>query len=116
MTLIGSRRRWIVIILIISIAGLAFLFAQTQTTPFHVGSAVDEIWDYIHTEAGAGEFSVTILPIHKRTDWVADLTTIKSETSFTCHKTSFAIRRTVYSYNNGFVTGVHSKWEIQWPF
>lgn len=115
MKLIGSPRRWAVIS-IIGIAGLAFFFAQKQTTPFHVGSAVDEIWDYIHTDAGAGEFSVSILPIHKRTDWAADLTTIKAETSFTWRKTSFAIRRTVYSYNNGFVTGMRSKWEIKWPF
>ena len=113
---IGSRSRLAVIVAIITLVIATVFYRQKQTTPFYVGSAVDEIWDYIHTDAVPDRFATRILPIHKSTVWTADLTTIKAETSFTCRKTSFAIRRTVYSYGDGVVTGVRSKWEIKWPF
>ena len=100
----------------VTIAGFAFFFAQRPSTPFHVGSAVDEIWNYIHTDASPDRFSLGFLPITKSTRWIADVSTIKAETSFIWKKTSLAVQTTVYSYQNGVVTEVHSRWKLQWPF
>ena len=116
MPLAGSRRRWAIILSIVGIAGVALFFAKRPSTPFHVGSPVDEIWNYIHTDAASDGFSLRILPITKSTGWTADVATVKAETSFTWKKTSIAVQTTVYSYKNGVVTEVHSKWKIQSPF
>ena len=116
MRLIGSRRRLGVTASIITTIGLLVLFAQRQSTPFHVGSPVDEIWNYIHTDAVSDGFSGRIVPVNKSTRWMADITTVQAETSFTWRKKPFAIRTTVYSYRNGTVTDVKSHWKLQWPF
>jgi hypothetical protein len=113
MPLTGSRRRWAIILSMIGIAGVALFFVQKPSTPFHVGSSVEDIWNYIHTDAASDGFSLRILPITKTTRWVADVETVKAETSFIWKKTSFAIQTTMYSYQNGIVTEVHSKWKIQ---
>jgi hypothetical protein len=116
MKFIGSRRSLAMIVSLIILAGLAVFVAQKQSTPFHTGSAVDDIWNYIHMDAVSDRFSGRILSIHKSTRWTADLTTIKSETSFTWNKKSFAVHTTKYSYANGFVTHLDSGWKIEWPF
>jgi hypothetical protein len=100
----------------VALAGLALFFAQRPSTPFHIGSPVDDIWNYIHTDAASDGFSLTILPITKSTRWIADVTTVKAESSFTWKKTALAVQTTVYSYENGVVTAVHSKWKVHWPF
>ena len=117
MRLIRSRRRLVVIASILfASAGLLVLFVQWQSTPFQVGSAVDDVWSYIHTDAVSDGFSGKVLPINKRTRWTADTTTIQSETSFTWRKKPFATQKTVYSYSNGAVTDADSNWEMHWPF
>jgi hypothetical protein len=77
---------------------------------------VNDVWTYIHTNAVRGGLAAKILPINKRTRWIADTTTIQSETRFMWHKTPFAIQKTAYSYTNGTIIGADSDWEMRWPF
>jgi hypothetical protein len=116
MRLIRSRRRLAVIASIITAVVLLVLFMQWQSTPFHVGAAVDDVWTYIHTDGVSDGFSGKFVPINKRIRWMADATTIQSETSFTWGNSPFAIQKTVYSYTNGAITGADSNWKMQWPF
>jgi hypothetical protein len=116
MPLTASRRRWTIILSMIGIVGLALFHVQRPSTPFHVGSSVDAIWNYIHTDAASDGFSLKVLSITKSTRWSADVARVKAETSFSWKKKSLAVQTTLYSYENGLVTGVHSKWKLQWPF
>lgn len=116
MRLTKSRPRLAIIVSIIAAVGLLVLFLRWQSPPFHIGSAVEDVWSYIHTDAVPDGFSRKILPINKHTRWTADTTTIQSETRFSWGKKSLVIQKTVYAYSNGTITGVDSDWKIQWPF
>jgi hypothetical protein len=116
MKLKPSPRRLAVLLSIITVAGLLALFLQWESPPIHVGSRVDDVWTYIHTNAVSDGLAGRILPINKSTRWIADATTIHSETRFNWHKRPFATQKTVYSYTNGAVTGADSDWQMQWPF
>ena len=111
-----SRRRLGVIISIIAAVALLVLFLQKDSTPFHVGSPVEEVWTLIHTDAVSEGFSAKIVPINKRIRWIADTTNIQSEARFTFRNKPFAIQKTNYSYSNGTITGADSDWVILWPF
>ena len=111
-----SRRRLAVIASIITAVALLLLFLQKDSTPFHVGSAVEDVWSHIHTDAVSVGFSGKILPINKRIRWTADTTNIQSEARFSWGKKPFAIQKTNYSYSNGTITGADSDWVIFWPF
>ena len=104
------------IVSIIIALGSLLLFVQLPSTPFDVGTPVNDVWSYIHTNAVSDGFAAKILPVNKRTRWMADITTIQSETRFSWHQKPFAIQKTVYAYTNGTVTGANTNWEIKWPF
>lgn len=101
---------------IITALMLLVLFLRSTSPPFHVGSGVNDVWSYIHTDAVSEGFSGKILPLNKRTRWATDITTIQSETLFSWGKRPLVVQKTVYPYTNGIITGVNSNWEIKWAF
>ena len=111
-----SRRRLGVIVSIITAVGFLLLFLRWQSTPFAVGSKVDDVWDHIHTDAVSDGFSGSIVPVNKRIRWIANATSIRSETRFSWRNTAFATQKTIYSCTNGTITGANSDWELHWPF
>ena len=116
MRLTRPRRRLAVIVSIIIAGALLVLFLQKDSTPFQVGSPVEEVWTHIHTDAVSEGYSAKIVPINKRIRWMADTTNIQSEARFMWRNKPFAIQKTNYSYSNGTITGADSDWVILWPF